>query len=80
MSKLKKVLQSQWDEPESASKHLLKMAQLHAEKCELRQARLTYEGVLQQAKRDRDSKSMMEALAGLLRLAGEALDEAAMKK
>ncbi len=58
----------------------LQIAQLRAEKCELREAKTGYFLALQQAKKTKDSKSTMEAIAGLLRLAGEALDEESIEK
>jgi DNA-binding winged helix-turn-helix (wHTH) protein len=57
---------------------LLQIAQLRAEKCELLEARETYSCALEFAKAKRDLRSMMEALAGLLRLAGEGVDSEAV--
>jgi DNA-binding winged helix-turn-helix (wHTH) protein len=59
---------------------LLKIAQLQAEKCELKEARETFHQVLVAGKRTGDTKSTMEALAGLLRLSSEALDEKSIEK
>jgi DNA-binding winged helix-turn-helix (wHTH) protein len=56
------------------------MAQLRAEKCELAEARASYVECLGEARRLRDLRGMMEAVAGLLRLAGEALDEDAISR
>ena len=58
----------------------LEMAQLQAEKCELKQAQFAYLRALKQAKKKSDSKQMMEAIAGLLRLAAEGLDKKATEK
>lgn len=58
---------------EDASHHL-RLAQLWCEKCELDEARNSYERALKAAKDADDVFSLMEALSGLLRLAGEALD------
>ncbi len=59
---------------------LLQMAQLRAEKCELKQAQETFFLAHQVAKKAGDLKSIMEALSGLLRLSVEALDEEAIRK
>lgn len=58
---------------EEASHHL-RLAQLWCEKCELDEARSAYEQALKASKEADDVFSLMEALSGLLRLAGEALD------
>lgn len=58
----------------------LDVARLQSEKCELRQAGETYAHLLKQAKKLGDFRMIMEALAGLLRLAGEALDEKAIQR
>jgi DNA-binding winged helix-turn-helix (wHTH) protein len=58
----------------------LQLAQLRAEKCELAEARLNYVACHQEAQRRKDLRGQMEALAGLLRLAGEALDEESIAK
>lgn len=65
---------------QSYSESLLKMAQLHAEKCDLQSASTTFLVALNAAKKNGDLKSVMEALAGLFRLSGEALDEKAIEK
>ncbi|MEO5970091.1 MAG: helix-turn-helix domain-containing protein [Bdellovibrionia bacterium] len=59
---------------------LLKIAQLQAEKCELKEARKTFLQVLVSSKDQGDTKSTMEAIAGLLRLSSEALDEKSIEK
>jgi hypothetical protein len=56
----------------------LALAQLRAEKCELAEARASYLECMEIAAEERDLRGIMESLAGLLRLAGEALDEAAI--
>src|SRR5688572_7442373 len=58
----------------------LALAQLRAEKCELAEARESYLECLELARSSHDLRGMMESLAGLLRLAGEALDEASIGK
>lgn len=69
---------SQWNG--LAQESLLKMAQLHAEKCELNEAQSIYEDLLRWAKKAKDPKWMMEALAGLLRVAGERLEETTISR
>ena len=59
---------------------LLKIAQLQAEKCELKEARKTFLQILISSKNLGDTKSTMEAIAGLLRLSSEALDEKSIEK
>jgi tetratricopeptide (TPR) repeat protein len=59
---------------------LLQMAQIRSEKCELKDARETYQLALEMAKSESDLRVMMEALSGLLRLAGEALDQEAIQR
>ena len=56
----------------------LQLGQLRAEKCELDQAEAAFSMALDQAKKMQDLRGTMEALAGLLRIAGEALDEPKM--
>lgn len=58
----------------------LQLAQLRAEKCELKEAEAAFTMALQAARRNQDLRGMMEAIAGLLRLASEALDEAGILK
>lgn len=53
----------------------LQLAQLRYEKCELAEARVAFELALKRAHRDGDLRSMMEAIAGLLRLAADACDD-----
>ncbi len=57
-----------------SSRNWLQIAQLRAEKCALTEAKDAFAVALELAYQSRDSKSVMEAYAGLLRLAGEALD------
>lgn len=52
----------------------LQVAQLRAEKCELKEAKDTFYEALVEAKKVGDFKTIMEAISGLLRLSGEALD------
>jgi DNA-binding winged helix-turn-helix (wHTH) protein len=59
---------------------LLKIAKLQAEKCELKEARKTFLQVLVSSKDQGDTQSTMEAIAGLLRLSSEALDEKSIEK
>lgn len=64
----------------SSIANMLILAQLRAEKCELKEAQVAYTIALEEAKRARDLRATMEALSGLLRLAGEALDEAEVRR
>lgn len=52
----------------------LRMGYLFSEKCELVQSRQSFLDALAAARKAKDFRAMMEALSGLLRLAGEALD------
>jgi DNA-binding winged helix-turn-helix (wHTH) protein len=63
-----------------SARQLLQMAQMRSEKCELKEARENYQIAFEIAKSESDLRVMMEALAGLLRLAGEALDEEAIQR
>lgn len=63
-------------EARSSIANMLILAQLRAEKCELKDAQAAYTLALEEANEVRDLRAIMEALSGLLRLAGEALDEA----
>lgn len=63
-----------------SARQLLQVAQMRTEKCELKEARETYQLAFEIAKEQSDLRVMMESLAGLLRLAGEALDNDAMKR
>jgi hypothetical protein len=63
----------------STIRNWLQLAQLRFEKCELAEARVAFTMALKRAKRDGDIRSAMDALAGLLRLAADALDEEAMR-
>ncbi len=58
---------------------LLDLAQLRAEKCELKEAEGVFRQALKAAEQSKDVAGIMESLAGLLRLAGEALDETALR-
>lgn len=60
--------------------NMLILAQLRAEKCELKEAQVAYTIALQEAKSAQDLRATMEALSGLLRLAGEALDETEVRR
>lgn len=64
----------------SAIQSWLQLAQLRSEKCELKEAQVAYTMALQLAKRSTDLRATMEALSGLLRLAGEALDEVGIQR
>ncbi len=63
----------------SSAQSWLQLGQLRSEKCELLEAKIAFEMALQEARDAEDLKSTMEAIAGLLRLAGEGLDEQAME-
>jgi DNA-binding winged helix-turn-helix (wHTH) protein len=63
-----------------SARQLLQIAQMRSEKCELRESRETYQLAFEIAKSESDLRVMMEALSGLLRLAGEALDEEAIQR
>lgn len=52
----------------------LKLAQLRFEKCELREAQQVFEEALELARKKGDARLVMEALAGLIRMAQEALN------
>lgn len=58
----------------------LQLAQLRSEKCELKEAHVAYNMALEEAKSANDLRGVMEALAGLLRLASEALDEIGVRR
>ena len=60
--------------------NLLKIAQLQIEKCELKEARKTFLQALTSSKNEDDPQSASEALAGLLGLAAEALDDRSIEK
>src|SRR5206468_8085096 len=70
---------SQKKKPRSSLQSWLQLAQLRSEKCELKEAQVAYAMALQQAKKEKDLRSTMEAIAGLLRLAAEALDNDAVE-
>jgi hypothetical protein len=56
----------------SPVRNWLQLAQLRYEKCELAEARVAFEMAVKRAKRDGDLRSVMEGIAGLLRLAADA--------
>ena len=58
-----------------AIQDLLQLAILRAEKCDLIEAKQAYETALTLAKKAKDVRLTIEAVSGLLRLAGEAKDE-----
>jgi DNA-binding winged helix-turn-helix (wHTH) protein len=64
----------------STLQNWLQLAQLRSEKCELGEARVAFLMALKIGKRENDFRAIMEALAGLLRLAGEALDEESIRQ
>ncbi|HLE00603.1 MAG TPA: helix-turn-helix domain-containing protein [Bdellovibrionota bacterium] len=68
------------DQNREVLENWLQLAQLRAEKCELQEAETAYGMALQHAKNMGDLRGQMEALAGLLRLAGHAVDEAAISR
>ncbi len=63
-----------------SDRQLLQMAQIRSEKCDLKEARENYQLAYEIAKEHSDLRVVMEALAGLLRLAGEALDSEAVSR
>lgn len=74
------ALGSTSDSAVSSVQNWLVLGQLRAEKCELSEAQVAYAMAHKQAKRSGDLRGVMEALSGLLRLAGEALDEVEIKR
>ena len=58
----------------------LELGRLLFEKCELKTAQTVYLNALKHAKKSKDVRGTMEAISGLLRLAGEALDNAAIQR
>jgi DNA-binding winged helix-turn-helix (wHTH) protein len=64
----------------SEIKELLKYGQVRSEKCELKESGEAYLEALKLSKSSGDLRLQTEALAGLLRLAGEALDREAIRK
>lgn len=75
MSKPKITSKKTKKNPRSNIRNWLQLAQLRYEKCELAEARIAFEMALKRAHRDGDLKSLMEAIAGLLRLAADASNE-----
>lgn len=67
------------EKAQSTLKNWLKLAQLHYEKCGLKEARVAYEMALRHARKVEDLRGMMEAISGLLRVANEALDEESIR-
>ena len=71
--------------PTSPKKHrthvrsCLQLAQLRYEKCELAEARVAFNMAFKSAQRAGDLRHQMEAIAGLLRLAADSLDEEAIR-
>jgi DNA-binding winged helix-turn-helix (wHTH) protein len=58
----------------------LQLGQLRFEKCELKEAQVAFSMALAQAKRIKNLRAIMEALAGLLRISTDALDEPEITK
>jgi DNA-binding winged helix-turn-helix (wHTH) protein len=58
----------------------LQLGQLRFEKCELKESQVAFSMALQTAKRAGDLRLTMEALAGLLRVSSESLDEISTQK
>jgi DNA-binding winged helix-turn-helix (wHTH) protein len=54
---------------------LIQLAIIRSEKCDLKEAKNAYETALELAKKEKDVRLTIEAVSGLLRLAGEAKDE-----
>jgi DNA-binding winged helix-turn-helix (wHTH) protein len=75
LAKKAKPVQQKKEKPRSNVRNWLQLAQLRYEKCELAEARVAFELALDRADRDGDLRSVMEAIAGLLRLAADACDE-----
>src|SRR4051794_663436 len=61
-------------------RQLFQMALLRAEKCDLAEARQAYASALKLSKKALDHRGVMEALAGLLRLAVESQDAEALQR
>jgi tetratricopeptide (TPR) repeat protein len=80
MGKTKKLSKRVTLKSPKAEQSWLQIAQLRAEKCELAEAKAAYFLALQEAKESEEHRATMEALAGLLRLSGEALDEQSIAK
>jgi DNA-binding winged helix-turn-helix (wHTH) protein len=59
----------------STVRNWLQLAQLRYEKCELAEARVAFEMAVKRATRDGDLRSVMDGIAGLLRLAADACDD-----
>ena len=65
---------------ESTIQNWIELGRLRLEKCELYDAELAYIFALKLAKKHHDVKRSMEALSGLMRLAGEAINDVAYSK
>lgn len=63
-----------------SARNQVRLGQLWMEKCELREAKSAYELALGTARRVGDWRVAMEALAGLLRVAGEELNQADIER
>jgi hypothetical protein len=63
----------------SSVRNWMQLARLRYEKCELAEARVAFAMALKAAQREGDIRMAMEAIAGLLRLAADALDEEAIR-
>lgn len=59
----------------STVRNWLQLAQLRYEKCELAEARVAFQMAVKRATRDGDLRSVMEGIAGMLRLAADACDD-----
>lgn len=68
------------NKPAARGRELLLVGQLRAEKCELLEARESYFEAKKISQASGDLRGVMEAIAGLLRLAGEAQDKAAIER
>ncbi|MEK7690132.1 MAG: helix-turn-helix domain-containing protein [Bdellovibrionota bacterium] len=60
------------------AKDWLRIGQIWSEKCELKEAQAAFEHCFRKAKREGDNRSAMDAVANLLRLSVERLDQAAV--
>ncbi len=64
----------------SEGEQALKLAQLHIEKCELKEAREGFQRAFLVARAEKNLRLTMEAVSGLLRVAGEAMDHASVER
>lgn len=67
-------------ESKASLKSWLHLAQLRCEKCELKEAKIAYTMALRIAKRTGNTEARTEAISGLLRIAGEALDTSEVQR